>query len=353
MTAPLDGRSGRRNGAYNQPMHSEPICRVADIRAIETRSADQPLMERAGLAAAASPATCWRTVERACSFWPDRVTTVATRSSSRGISPRGFSTSSSARATAARACRAAAAAARAAWRERGGAIVTDWTDDRDFGLIVDGLFGIGLTRAIDEVHARWIVQANDSGIPILALDVPSGLDAETGVAQTPRIRARATATFIALKPGLVTLDGPDHCGAISVHRLDIADGDVPATAGTSARLGGAAHRAAGRAFARAPQRAQGNLRHAGRRRRQRRDGRRVAAGGARRAPPGRGQSSRRPRGDRSARGRLAAAGADAARRRRMCSSGRSTRSSSDPASAPAIERATCSRGALRLATLRW
>jgi len=39
--------------AYNQPMRSEPICRVADIRAIEASVADQPLMERAGLAAAA------------------------------------------------------------------------------------------------------------------------------------------------------------------------------------------------------------------------------------------------------------------------------------------------------------
>ncbi len=123
-------------------------------------------------------------------------------------------------------------AARVAWRERGGVIVNDWTDDRDFGLIVDGLFGIGIARAIGDVHARWIVQANDSGIPILALDVPSGLDADTGVAQTPTAHARATATFIALKPGMVTLDGPDHCGTISVHRLDIAAQHIPPNVGS-------------------------------------------------------------------------------------------------------------------------
>ncbi len=90
---------------------------------------------------------------------------------------------------------AEAAAARAAWRERGGTIVSDWSGDREFGLIVDGLFGIGLARAIDELHARWIVQANDSRIPILALDVPSGLDAETGVAQARTIRAARHGDF--------------------------------------------------------------------------------------------------------------------------------------------------------------
>lgn len=213
-------------------MHSEPICSVADIRAIETRAADQPLMDRAGLAAAAvardmladrrarvlilagpgnNGGDAFVVARHLASWFFDVV--ICARDGGTHMPPP-------------------AAAARAAWRDCGGATVADWTDDRDFGLIVDGLFGIGLKRVIDEVYARWIAQANDSSIPILALDVPSGLDAETGVAQTPTVHARATATFIALKPGLVTLDGPDHCGAISVHRLDIADGHIPATAGS-------------------------------------------------------------------------------------------------------------------------
>jgi hydroxyethylthiazole kinase-like uncharacterized protein yjeF len=58
-------------------------------------------------------------------------------------------------------------------------------------------------------------------VPILALDVPSGLDADTGTAFAPAIRATRTATFIALKPGLLTGDGLDLCGAISIHPLDI------------------------------------------------------------------------------------------------------------------------------------
>lgn len=225
--------TGSLADAYNRPMRSEPICRVADVRAIEAGAADQPLMERAGLAAAtvardmlagrrarvlvlAGPGNNGGdgfVVARHLAAWFFDVVVCARDANPAPMPPE-------------------TAAACGRWRERDGVIVTDWTDDRDFGLIVDGLFGIGLSRAIDNVHARWIVQSDDSGIPILALDTPSGLDADTGVAQSPAVHANATATFIALKPGLVTLDGPDHCGTISVHRLDIAEGHTPATAGT-------------------------------------------------------------------------------------------------------------------------
>jgi ADP-dependent NAD(P)H-hydrate dehydratase / NAD(P)H-hydrate epimerase len=83
------------------------------------------------------------------------------------------------------------------------------------------LFGIGLTRPVEGVAAEWVARANASGTRILALDIPSGLNADTGVAYRPTIRAHATATFIALKVGLLTADGPDHCGAISVHTLGL------------------------------------------------------------------------------------------------------------------------------------
>lgn len=217
--------------AYNQPVLSKPICRVADIRAIELRMAGQPLMERAGLAAAAV----------ARDMLADRRARVLVLA---GPGNNGGDAFVVARHLASWffdvvVCASDpvrmppdAAAARAKWQQCGGAIITDWSSDRDFGLIVDGLFGIGIARAIEPVHTRWIGAANDSGIPIVALDVPSGLDAETGVAQVPTIHAHATATFIALKPGLLTLDGPDHCGTITVHRLDVADSHMPATAGS-------------------------------------------------------------------------------------------------------------------------
>jgi hydroxyethylthiazole kinase-like uncharacterized protein yjeF len=90
------------------------------------------------------------------------------------------------------------------------------------GLVIDGLLGIGLSRPPDGRNADLVLWANASGAPILAIDVPSGLDAATGQAHAPAIRASSTSTFIALKPGLLTADGPDFCGDIAVHSLGLA-----------------------------------------------------------------------------------------------------------------------------------
>lgn len=114
--------------------------------------------------------------------------------------------------------------AHADWLAAGGRCVADYPAGK-FGLIIDGLFGIGLTRAIEGDHASWIEQANASGSPILALDTPSGLSALTGQITGPAIRATRTITFIALKPGLLTGDGPDYCGTIEVCDLGLAVGD--------------------------------------------------------------------------------------------------------------------------------
>jgi len=113
--------------------------------------------------------------------------------------------------------------AHAEWLAAGGACVTDYPSGK-FGLIIDGLFGIGLARAIEGEYAHWIECANASGSPILALDAPSGLNALTGQITGPAIKATRTATFIALKPGLLTGDGPDHCGTIEVCALGLDAG---------------------------------------------------------------------------------------------------------------------------------
>lgn len=112
-----------------------------------------------------------------------------------------------------------------------------------WGLIVDGLFGIGLTRAPDGIHAEWIDTANRlarrDGCPLLALDCPSGLDADRGRRPGTCIAASHTITFIAGKPGLFTGDGPDHCGQIRV-----ADLDLPALPPADGEIVGRAHFAA-------------------------------------------------------------------------------------------------------------
>jgi hydroxyethylthiazole kinase-like uncharacterized protein yjeF len=120
-----------------------------------------------------------------------------------------------------------AAQARSAWLAAGGQICRDFIG-KQWVLVIDGIFGIGLTRPVEGVYAEWIDRVNAMPCPVLALDIPSGLDADTGSAPGPVVTASHTATFIALKPGLITLDGPDHCGRIRVFDLDLA---VPVSAG--------------------------------------------------------------------------------------------------------------------------
>ena len=93
--------------------------------------------------------------------------------------------------------------------------------DKPWGVVVDGLFGIGLARDITGDHAALVDYANRQHCPVLALDIPSGIHADTGRVLGCAVRATHTITFIALKPGLLTLDGPDHCGEIRVDALGL------------------------------------------------------------------------------------------------------------------------------------
>ncbi|MDO8341552.1 MAG: NAD(P)H-hydrate dehydratase [Candidatus Woesebacteria bacterium] len=90
-----------------------------------------------------------------------------------------------------------------------------------YALVVDGLFGIGLTRPVSGIHAELIARMNEFAGPILALDVPSGLNGDTGRALGIAVRATHTLSFIGGKPGLYTLDGPDHCGEVNVVDLGL------------------------------------------------------------------------------------------------------------------------------------
>jgi hydroxyethylthiazole kinase-like uncharacterized protein yjeF len=103
----------------------------------------------------------------------------------------------------------------------------------DPGLVIDGLFGIGLTRPLDG-NARALVEAvNALRLPVLALDVPSGLDADTGNVVGEygvAMRAAHTLTFIGDKPGLHTCEGRDHAGAVQVDSLAIEPGLFPPAA---------------------------------------------------------------------------------------------------------------------------
>jgi hydroxyethylthiazole kinase-like uncharacterized protein yjeF len=93
--------------------------------------------------------------------------------------------------------------------------------EKDWGLVIDGLFGIGLTRPIEGEHAKLVEYVNRQSCPVLAIDIPSGIQSDTGRVLGCAVRASHTITFIALKPGLLTLDGPDHCGEITVDNLGL------------------------------------------------------------------------------------------------------------------------------------
>jgi len=204
-------------------VHGTPVYLTADVRAIEAKAAPitPPLMERAGLAAAevardmsggtGKPVLVFAgpgnnggdafVVARHLKQWYFNVTVVFAADEKK--------------------LSADAKAALGAWRKAGGAMTQALPVSQRWGLVVDGIFGIGLERDVSGRHAEWINIINRLGAPVLALDVPSGLHSDTGRAMGCAVRATHTVTFIALKPGLLTLDGPDHCGEVHLRDLGL------------------------------------------------------------------------------------------------------------------------------------
>lgn len=88
-------------------------------------------------------------------------------------------------------------------------------------LIVDALLGTGLAREVSGAIGLCIDAINGSGVPVLAIDLPSGLDADTGSALGRAVFARATITFVGVKQGLLTGAGPDHCGRLYHNDLGV------------------------------------------------------------------------------------------------------------------------------------
>ena len=114
-----------------------------------------------------------------------------------------------------------AQAALGKWEAAGGTLLHDVPGEPRFDLAVDGLFGTGLKRPLAGTHGTLVEKLNALGVPILALDVPSGIDADTGAIMGCAVRASHTITFIAHKPGVLTLDGPDHCGELKLDTLGL------------------------------------------------------------------------------------------------------------------------------------
>ncbi len=98
-------------------------------------------------------------------------------------------------------------------------------------LVVDGLFGTGLSRPIAGLLAEVVTTLDGAGLPIVALDLPSGISADTGQVLGVALHARTTITFGVDKRGLHQYPGADHAGDVVVEGLGI-----PGLAPTSAEL---------------------------------------------------------------------------------------------------------------------
>jgi NAD(P)H-hydrate epimerase len=93
----------------------------------------------------------------------------------------------------------------------------------DADVIIDALFGAGLSRSLEDEAARAVESINVSGKPVVAVDVPSGLNATTGTAEGPCVQATHTVTFFRLKPGHLLLPGRTMCGKVELVDIGIPD----------------------------------------------------------------------------------------------------------------------------------
>jgi ADP-dependent NAD(P)H-hydrate dehydratase / NAD(P)H-hydrate epimerase len=116
--------------------------------------------------------------------------------------------------------RAGGAAERALVAARSsGVAVTDQPAPAD--LVIDAVFGSGFRGTM----AGEVLAAVDSGVPVLAVDIPSGVDAATGEVQGPAITAHRTVALHSLKPGHLLGEGPERCGAVEVADIGLDGGD--------------------------------------------------------------------------------------------------------------------------------
>ena len=107
------------------------------------------------------------------------------------------------------------------YRAGGGVVGEGHALPADAGLVVDALFGTGLSRAPRGIGAELIRRINDANCPVVSVDVPSGLHSDTGFAFAPCVKADTTITFIGLKLGLLTGQGRSHAGEIVFEDLRI------------------------------------------------------------------------------------------------------------------------------------
>ena len=118
-----------------------------------------------------------------------------------------------------------------------GVAVEAWREDAALqGVLVDALLGTGISGEVREPYAAAISAINSSGLPVMAVDLPSGLCADTGRVLGCAVRADLSVSFIGLKLGLFTGEGPDRVGRLVFDDLQASSEILASTAAAGTRL---------------------------------------------------------------------------------------------------------------------
>ncbi|MGK5066240.1 Bifunctional NAD(P)H-hydrate repair enzyme Nnr [compost metagenome] len=224
---------------------AHPLYSIAELRAIEQAALqDLPqglLMQRAGQAAASAALKLLHRLEEGDSAGHSRVLVLAGPGDNGGdaleaamhlagsgievlvwLAPEARATSPERELALSRARNSAAR-----FIDAGTSMASAAVGAAPWDLVIDGLFGIGASRPLDGECREMVQLVNKLDCPVLALDVPSGLHADTGAVDGAAIRATHTLTFIGDKPGLHTANGRDHAGEVEVAALAIDPALLP------------------------------------------------------------------------------------------------------------------------------
>jgi len=108
------------------------------------------------------------------------------------------------------------------WHATGGETL-QWplADEKSWDLALDALLGTGIDREVGGKFQQAITYLNQLECPKLAIDIPSGLNADSGTVMGCAVQARNSVTFVGRKRGMYTADGPDYCGRICFDDLSI------------------------------------------------------------------------------------------------------------------------------------